>query len=252
MKKMIFSGVLCLLIAAPCFATDATYERNRHREIVGWTVFGADDDIDATAELITELDTTYAQLAAEDNLEVLSASGSDTTQTVTVTGIDDSGKKVSEEFTLAGATAQSSTATFRYVDQVSVDIECAGAITVRRATGDTFIISIPIGSLDGTAVQHFNGTHKSYITGWRASCTSVTGTVVFDLRWYPDDADCLDAGDGFKILDEIVFTNVLGTQNRPFPQPIVCPAGGYLAVYGTGGAANSDGSVTVEGFDSKN
>ena len=239
-----------MLFSVTAFAdVTAVYERNRHREQIGWTVFGANDDIDDSYELITELDTTYAQLAAEDNLEVLSASTGDTTQTVTVTGVDNSGNRISEDFTLVGTTAQTSSATFRYVDQVETDIECAGAITVRRASGDTFITSIPIGVLQATMVQHFNGEKVSYITGWRASITSTTGTLIIQLRFYPDDADCLDAGDGYRILDEIVFTNVLGTQNRPFTQPIKCSAGGYIAVYAVGGAINSDGSVTVQGFD---
>jgi len=248
MKKMLVSIVFALIMFS-AMASDATYERNRPNEVVGWSVFGSDDDIGTSYELITELDTTYAQLAAEDTLEVISASASDTAQTVTVTGVDNSGEKVSESYLLTGATVVSGTLTFRYVDQVSSDKECAGAITVRRDTGDTFITSIPVGFLDAGMVQHFNGEETSYITGWRASCTSTTGTLIFELREYPDDADCLDAGDGYRVLDSIVFTNVLGTQNRPFPQPIKCSAGGWIAVYCDGGTDNADGSVTVQGFD---
>jgi len=248
MKKMLVSIVFALIMFS-AMASDATYERNRVREVVGWSVFGSDDDIGTSYELITELDTTYAQLAAEEAIEVLSASSGDTTQTVTVIGIDNAGKKVSEDFTLAGATVQTSTAVFRYVDQVSSDKECAGAITIRKKTGDTLITSIPVGSLDAGMVQHFNGEKTSYVTGWRASCTSTTGTLIFELREYPDDADCLDAGDGYRVLDSIVFTNVLGTQNRPFTQPIKCSAGGWIAVYCDGGTDNADGSVTVQGFD---
>lgn len=248
MKRLLVSLLFLVAISFTVFASDAVYERNRPDEIVGWSVSGADDDIDTTAELITELNTTYAQLAAEGKIEVLSGDAGDTTQTVTVTGIDDSGNKISETFTLAGATVQTSTATFRYIDQASVDIECAGVISI-RAVDDTLVTSIPIGVLDATQVQHFNGEKISYITGWRASCTSTTGSLIFDLRFYPDDADCLDAGDGYRILDQIVFTNVLGTQNRPFPQPIRVEKGGWIAVYCKGGANNADGSVTIQGID---
>jgi len=250
MKRLfVFLIAFCLICYTTCFASDAVRERIKLNETIGWSVFGSDDDIgNAAYETITELDTTYAQLAAEDQIEVTSASSADTTQTVTVKGIDSNGNQISESLLLTGTTVALSTATFRYIDQVSVDIECAGAITVQRET-DTFIISIPVGSLEATIVQHFNGERDSYVTGWRASCTSTTGTLIFQLREYEDDADCLDAGDGFRVLDEIVFTNVLGTQNRPFPQPIKCSAGGWIVVYVIGGTDNADGSVTVQGYD---
>ena len=238
----------CLLLAPFSMASDAVRERISIDETIGWSVFGSDDDIGTSYETVTELDTTYAQLAAEDQIEVVSDSTGDTTQTVTVKGIDSNGNQISEDFTVNGTTVALSSATFRYIDQVSVDIECAGTITVQRET-NTFVISIPVGSLDATIVQHFNGERDSYVTGWRASCTSTTGTLIFQLREYEDDADSLDAVDGYRVLDEIVFTNVLGTQNRPFPQPIKCSAGGWIVVYVDGGTDNADGSVTIQGYD---
>lgn len=245
--------VMCVLVfcgAGYCGIIDSIYERDRPAEVVGWTVYANNDDIDeSAAELMTELDTTYAQLATAGTLEVVSASGSDTTQTVTVYGINSAGKKCSETFTLTGATAVAGATTFTYVDQVETDIECAGAITVRRATGDTFITSIPVGQLDAQMAQHFNGEYTTYITGWSARCTSTTGTVLLELRWYPDDADCLDPTDGYKVLDAIQFNNVHGSESGIMGQPIKCPAGGWIAVYATGGTANSDANVTVQGCD---
>lgn len=85
MKKVLLSILFSLAIGS-VFASDSIYERNRPNEVVGWSVFGADDDIDASAELITELDTTYTQLAVEGKIEVLSGSALDITQTVTVSG----------------------------------------------------------------------------------------------------------------------------------------------------------------------
>jgi len=253
-KVILIIMALSLMFAPLSMASDAVYERIKLDETIGWSISGSDDDIDAAYELITELDTTFAQLAAEDSLEVVSASAADITQSVTISGIDDDGNKNSETIALdttAGTTAITSVLTWRYVDQVTVDAECAGAITVRRATGDTFITSIPIGSLDATMIQHFNGEQDTYITGWRASVTTTTGTVIFELREYPDDADCLDAGDGYRVLDSIALTNVLSTQDRPFNQPIKCSAGGWICVYAIGGAANSDGTVTLQGYDTR-
>ncbi len=252
-KTLILMFMLAFLFVLSANAdTVAIYPREKAISYPGWSIHGADDDIDTAGGLITELDTTYAQLAAEDTLEIVSAAAGDITQTITISGIDNSGNRIVESIALDtadGTTVVGSTNTFRYVDQVETDIECAGAITVRRATGDTFITSIPIGQLQATMVQHFNGEKHSFITGWEANVTSTTGTVLFQLRWYPDDADCLDAADGFRVLDEIQFNNVHDNQYRPFSQPIKCPAGGWIAVWGTGGSDNADGSVTVQGID---
>ena len=256
MVKQLMVMAICLLVCSVAYAgtQDSIYERDSTMEKVGWTVYANNDDIDTDAELMTELDTTYAQLAAEDTIEVVSASAGDITQTVTVYGINSAGKKASEEIALdttAGTTAVAGTVTWRYIDQVEVDAECAGAITVRRATGDTFITSIPIGQLDAQMAQHFNGEYITYITGWSARCTSTTGTVLLELRLYLDDADCLDAGDGYKVLDTIQFNNVHGSDLGIMGQPIKCPAGSWIAVYATGGTANSDANVSLQGVDVK-
>ena len=253
MKRILLVGLCILLFAIPSFAeTVAIYTKDKAISYEGFSIFGADDDMSTSATLVTELDTTYAQTDAEDTLEIVSSDDADITQTVTITGIDDEGNRVTEALpldTVKGSNVETTSTTFRYVDQVSVDTECAGVITVRDATDDNLITSIPIGALEATMVQHFNGEKDSYITGWRANVTSTTGTVLFQLRWYPDDADCLDPTDGYKVLDEIQFTNVLGSQDRPFPQPIKCPAGGWIAVYSTAGTDDADGSVLVQGFD---
>jgi hypothetical protein len=216
---------------------------------MGWTVSVKDIDIDTTPELVTELATTYAQLAAEDQLEVLSSNAADIGQVVTVTGINNKGKKVSDTFSLLGATASDSTLTFRYVDQASVDSECAGVITVRRKTGDTFITSIPVGLLDAGMVQHFNGEDDSYVTGWGVSRLTADEVVSFDLRFYPDDADSLDATDGMTTKDSLFLEPENGTAKTTFDQPIRLKAGGWLAVYGVADSANSDARVTISGYD---
>ncbi|MFH1405596.1 MAG: hypothetical protein ABIG52_00060 [Nanoarchaeota archaeon] len=238
------------------FASDAMFTRDKPYELKGWSIYGADDDIDTTPQLITELDTTYAQLAVEDKIEVLSASASDITQTITIKGIDNSGNQVTEVIALNtsnGTTAVTSTAIFRYIDQVSVSASCVGVITVRRATGDTFIISIPVGALEATVIQHFNGEKYTTLTNWRASVTSTTGTVLFQLRWYPDDSKCLSATFATSdsvVLDEISLTNALDTVDRELN--IKLSPGGWIAVVATGGSDNADGSITLQGFDTVN
>ena len=246
--------LISIFVCSTAFAgvNSTVLARDKVSETVGWSVYAADDDMDTAGGLLTELDTTYAQLSAEEAVEVLSAQAGDITQTVTIVGIDNSGNKATESIALNttnGTTAVTTTTVWRYIDQVSVDAECAGAITVRKATGDTLVISIPVGALEGMVSQHFNGEKTSYITNWRASMTSTTGTCLYELRFYPDDADCLDSGDGYKVLDQIAMTNVIGTDSRDYRDAIKCPAGGWIAVWQVAGSDNSDGSVTVQGYD---
>ena len=241
-------------VYAERYGVESVYNRAKQHDVVGWHISVSDADIDATAELITQLATTYAQLAAEDEVEVLSSAAGDITQTITVFGINNNGKYVSEDITInttAGTTATTSSTIFRYIDYVESDLECAGTITVRRETGDTFITSIPIGQLNAGMAQHFNGECVSYITDWKAQLneSSSANPIDFELRWYPDDADCLDAGDGYIVLDRGSAFASGDTIIGGIEQPIRCPAGGWIAAYGTGNAANASGSVKIQGYD---
>ncbi len=233
-------------------SSDAIYNRDKPAEIKGWSVHVRSTDIDTTAELITQLDTTYAQLAAEDTIEVLSSSASDITQTVTVTGINNAGNKVSEAIALDtsnGTTAVASTTTFRYIDQASVSAACLGTITVRKATADVFITSIPIGQIEAGMVQHFNGEDDSYITGWNETAEP-SSVIRFELRWYPDDSSSLSPTTGYKVLDRLI-AETTDTLFGNIIQPIKCPAGGWISVYGTGTSNNAIGSITIQGYDTK-
>lgn len=251
MKRML--GVLLgifLFIGISYASTDAIYNRDKPSEVKGWSINVEDNDTDLTAAMVTELDTTYAQLAAEDNIEILSSSALDITQTVTVKGINSSGNQVSESIALDtadGTTVKTSTNTFRYIDQAEVDIPCVGTITIRRATGNTFITSIPIGSLEAGMVQHFNGDYDSYITGWKGS-VKTSAIVKYELRWYPDDSYCLSPSTGYKVLDTIIAATG-DTVTSPFLQPIKCDKGGWIVVYGQGTINDETGTISLQGYD---
>ena len=73
----------------------------------------------------------------------------------------------------------------------------------------------------------------------------------FELRWYPDDADCLDVGDGYKLLDEL-FCATGDTVGGNINLPVKCDSGGWIAVYGDSWAVNGDGNIIIQGYDSKN
>ncbi len=102
------------------------------------TVGGA---IDALRQVI------FTQLAANDDIEVVSSSAGDTTQVVTVYGRDAGGAYVSANATLNGTTAVvlSPATTFERVLRVEMDATAAGIVTVRRAPAGGDIYDIPIG-----------------------------------------------------------------------------------------------------------
>ena len=253
MRKILILLVLSFFICSYAYAIDAMYERNRPYEVKGWHVCVVDDDIDATAELVTELDTTYLQMTSTyDTLEVVSSDAADTTQSITVHGVYD-GEKTSATFALNGTDAVCGATYFHYIDYAEVDAECAGIITIRRATADVFITSIPAGILNTAIAQHFNGQYNSFITGWSCGVLTTTGNVTFELRWYPDDNDSRCFLTGYIVLDTIYIDgSVTSPYNAPpvvFPQPIKLPAGSWLAVFATGSTTDCDGKVTVQGYD---
>jgi hypothetical protein len=80
-------------------------------------------------------------------VEVLSASAGDNSQTVTVYGRDSQGRAINEVLSLNGTTVVNGVTTFQSIDKIVVSAAHAGTITVRKATGDTAIVSIETGVL---------------------------------------------------------------------------------------------------------
>ena len=264
MKKLLIVS-LALLLAGSVYAYTSEMgevvslsERNQHRGIEGWSVCVKDVDIDNSAELVTALPTTYAQLAAEDEIELVSSVTTDTVTAVDIYGVNSSGDRVSENLqcdSSDSSTVATSSTTWRYIDQVIATGEAAGTLTIQRQTGDTFITSIQLNqTLDAGMAQHVNGEKYSYVTSWSAGVPASTDSVEFQLRWYPDDADCLDASDGFVILD---LLDIGGRSSSDAPKnvvktydaPIRLRPGGWLAVYASADTVNSVGYTRLTGFD---
>ena len=88
----------------------------------------------------------FTQLAANDDIEVVSSSGSDTTQVVEVFGRDTGGAYVSATATLNGTTpvVLSPATTFERVLRIEMSATAVGTVTVRRqgAAGDIYDIPV--------------------------------------------------------------------------------------------------------------
>lgn len=96
----------------------------------------------------------FTQIAANDDIEALSSSAADTTQTVTITGRTASGAIVSETKTLTGVTAIifSTLGIVERVLTVELSATCAGTVTVRRSVAGATLRVIPIGERGFSAI----------------------------------------------------------------------------------------------------
>jgi hypothetical protein len=84
------------------------------------------------------------RLTADDTIEVISSSASDTTQTVRIVGTDSNGLPQTESLTLTGTTVVAGTITWNAGDvlRISKSAATVGTITVRKATGDTTLVQL--------------------------------------------------------------------------------------------------------------
>lgn len=110
----------------------------------------AEDNVSAQGGAINEtvryvFDDSSLANTLNDTVEVLSSSGSDVTQTVTVTGRNAAGSILIENFNLNGVTVQNGAVTFERILKITMSATAVGTVTVRKATGDTVIASIEPG-----------------------------------------------------------------------------------------------------------
>ncbi len=93
---------------------------------------------------IWEEEGVSVRLSADDTIEVVSSSSSDTTQTVRIVSKDANGLLRTESLTLTGETAVAGTITYNSGDviRVSKSADTVGIITVRKATLDVTLVQL--------------------------------------------------------------------------------------------------------------
>lgn len=245
--------LIMLLSAGTVLAGDSVYNRNRFMDANGWSIYAVDEDIDTTPAMVQD-PASFTQLAAEDEVEVLSTYGNN--PVITIDGINDEGKKFSESITLTGNIAATSSTTARYITGATLATEATDTVVIRRESDNAFIASISAGTLESTLGQHFNGEKTSYITGWGVSngtatdiTVAATNSVLATLRIYKDDADSLDASDGYQVVDSIFTSQYESSKYKKFANPVKMSAGGWLSVYAEGKENNQKANVRIEGYD---
>lgn len=93
----------------------------------------------------TAIRVVFTDIAATDQIEFLSSSAGDTSQTLTIYGRNAAGELVSEGNTLTGVTVVTTTLAFERVLKITLSATAAGTITVRDQDTDTTIASIEPG-----------------------------------------------------------------------------------------------------------
>uniref|UniRef100_A0A6M3IIU7 Uncharacterized protein n=1 Tax=viral metagenome TaxID=1070528 RepID=A0A6M3IIU7_9ZZZZ len=256
-KRFALIAVLLLFVAGPTFgqvAVPGKYAKGQPDKVI--TVYGEDDDIDAAYELIAGYDS-YAQMAANDSLEVVL--GTDGTATDSVRyqtrGIRSDSLAAMEIGRVSGAEIDTLSTNWMFFESVLIDSgKSAGsdATYIRRLGAGVTSSVIAAGDADDRVCQYFASKgERAFIHSWQAGVTSTTGTVNFQLRLYPDwrAARGTSGYTYFRVLDHVALT-ATQSESEVRPLDIYLPVGSWLAVYGLGGAANSDGwaRMTVHSY----
>jgi len=217
----------------------------------GWHIHSLNDAIGSGLGIMApSFGTTYRQLDTDGIVEADSDQSGDTTQTMTVYGIDSDGNKANEDIELNGVTAVDGAVTFSYIENIWVDALSAGIMFLQENTGPQYIMEVEAGFLNSGIAQHFNGELESYITFFAGGLYDETKDAMYELRWYPDDSSCRGTSTGYEVLDRLYCPVESGHDNHPYPMPIgPLPSGGWLVVYAMADATSAKGWVTLQGFD---
>ena len=132
----------------------------------------------------------FTDLAANDDVEVISASASDTTQKVTVFARNAVGAIVNEEVTLNGTTAVifSTIGVVQRILSISMDGDAVGIVTVRRSVAGATVFAIPIGQ-------------RGCIRLFRDAASESSGTTRFEKIFLQNDHGSL------SLLNAVVKQN---------------------------------------------
>jgi hypothetical protein len=99
--------------------------------------------IDTTAYVVPTSSSLFNSLS--DSVEIVSDDAGDITQTITIYGRLASGVITSDAIALNGTTVVNGVITFDRITKIVSSAHCDGTVTIRKATGDTTIASLPTG-----------------------------------------------------------------------------------------------------------
>jgi len=180
-------------------------------------------DGDSATNIGGAIDTTkrvaFTKLAAASVISVVSSDGADTTQTVTIYGLDSSGVAISEALSLNGTTQVTGAKSFERIRKIVVDSAHAGTISVTDS-GSASVVDIETGVLEirrpfyGAVADVAGGSAKTYYekvfiknTNATTALTSAlikeladpSGNVTFAVEATLDGTDTNGAGNNRQV-----------------------------------------------------
>jgi len=254
MQKLLVIGLflaVCGTVASQQMAGDQQIGRNLAQN--AWYVYAFDDDVDATFELIADLDA-YANLSAADKVEAVYGGAEDSAR-VHVMGIKPDSTRKTYILRVNGTTASTTSDSLLWLERAWIDSTNSGAtnsLTLRKAADDVTVTTLTAGAHHSYIAQRFDAKNESnYITQWSAEATSNTGRVTLELRLYQEWADVLDIADEFTVIDACTVALADSLANvyiYAFDPPVRIPDYGVALIVGSGSAANSDARVKMSGY----
>ena len=116
----------------------------------------------------TSVRVVFTDIAATDQVEIVSDNAGDTTQTVTIYGRNAAGELINDAMSLNGTTVVLSTETFERILKIVVSAAHTGTITVRDQDTDTAIATVESGVLQirrpcyNAAAEASGGAERKY------------------------------------------------------------------------------------------
>ena len=168
----------------------------------------------------------FTNQPATDTVTVVSSSAEDTTQSITLIGVDSSGAYISETLELKGTTdVDTASALWDTVSAVILDAACVGAVEVSETTGGKEIITLAAGELSDGIETIADGYAYNKIATVVADNSSTGKLVIVH-----------------EATDGAAKTNLVATLNSTTEVPLGTASYKITTVY-TGGVADS---VNVE------
>jgi len=240
-----FITFLMLLIATPVFGATFGIEGGAQST----TVTVHNTNIGTSYEIMSQ-DESFAQLAATDSLHFVLSNAADSV-IVRVRGIDENDTRKVETITVKTDSAVTATK-WKYYEGSDIvgGNALAGSLFINRATGGTHVSKIESGKANDDVAQWFNdGDDQGYVAHWEAGVTSTTGTVIFEIRFYYNQASARSGGNGYEIVDTIALPAALGKASGSFPLPQAGTTSGanlgWYSVWAIGGTGGADGYVKI-------
>lgn len=213
-----------------------------------WHIAAKDTDIDTAFDVVSE-DAAWAQITADDEIEIKSSSTADQGMNVKVLGVDSAGDRkliIVVTDSSNGTTVVPSTQKFTSIENAWLEELAAGTITIQKEADNVAIQAITTGQLWAPTVHHYAGDRASYITAW--GCRNLESAQVMEFKLEIQNA----AG---TVVDEIDYENLgnLGVGGADFVKDrggAIRVAPGYkVVVSGKCDANNKNGFGFLTGYD---